>query len=107
MWKLDKILMLLILVTIILFSVTGCARPGYWRIIGREPGPFTEEEKAKFRQDLYECDKDSRVSSVYGGRSWVDTAHYTDKNFFFRCMKLKNYEWVQGTPTGEYYNPLK
>jgi len=106
MRELDKILMLLILVTIVIFLVTGCARPGYWHIVGRPSGPFTVIEKTNFRQDLYQCRKDAEIV-MWGGRGdWLYPGQGRD-DWFKGCMRLKGYEWIRGTPPGESYDPLK
>jgi len=98
----------IIICLLLVVFCTGCASKGYWHKSDRSPGPFTEEEKAQFRNDLYVCDKDSRVSSVYtnpfGG---ISTSHGNDWNYMYRCMRLRGYEWVKGTPKHVSYDPLK
>jgi len=80
--------------TLMLFVFTvlcvGCFR-GYWHIVGREPGPLTESEKAKVRQDLSRCQEYAIISRYNVNK----------------CMVEKGYEWIKGTPPEESYDPLK
>jgi hypothetical protein len=69
----------------------GCSLHGYWFIVGREPGPLTESEKAKVRQDLSQCQHYAVISRYNANK----------------CMVEKGYEWIKGTPPEESYDPLK
>jgi uncharacterized lipoprotein YehR (DUF1307 family) len=79
MKKLDKILMLLILVTIVIFSVMGCGSKHWYK------PDMTEEQ---FKRDHYECQRD--VIFAQSGGYWVHTI-----GMFEQCMGSKGYKWIK------------
>jgi uncharacterized lipoprotein YehR (DUF1307 family) len=78
MKKLDKIWLLLILVTIVIFSVTGCGSKHWYK------PDMTEEQ---FKRDSYECERDVALAQAGGRQVMV--------GMFDRCMESKGYNLVK------------
>ena len=89
---------------LMVWGMSGCSNVGYWLIPDKQP-PFTQEEKAKFNNDLYICERDARVSKGHSieGIGW--TTHGINQEWLQRCMELRGYKWVKGTRPDDYYNP--
>lgn len=71
-----KILLLLILVTIVLFLVTGCGG-GFWY--------KSDYDSGQFKKDAYECERDS----------WDAMHGQLHRGIYNRCMRSKGYEYIK------------
>lgn len=66
---------MLLVGTVVVFMVTGCAQPMVWNKYGAT--------QADFQQDSYACEKDARQSGYFG--TGIAGA-INMRNFFKHCM---------------------